>query len=515
MHGGRRGSRTRGMVAMVAVAVVAAAVSGVAVRWADRRSDGEPVATSGPTTTAKVSRRTLQLTDETTATLTFVSSATVTAPTAGTVTKLLAEGEVAAAGTVVAMVDGTPLVALYGDLPSYRDLSSSSSDGPDVYQLELNLVALGFDPDGEISIDESYDSATTAAVERWQESLGIDATGDVPQSLVAYIPGKVLIDDVTATVGGGIAAGGTLATGRLVERNLAVPSIPDGGTVSGVATAGTAVATGTVLFADGGYPVVAIEGDAAVLPRLDRDLELGVSAGEDVKLLEQMLAQLGFNDGGALTVDDTFDSSTERALSAWYASLGLTPADAGKFPDGGFVVVPSGLEVGATIVADGTDPGRETPVLSLTAPARVVTTTAPLGDDTFAVGASVTVEYPDGTTAPGTVTSVGTVATNSTGQPGGQATVPITIEVDQVPDSVAGFVEIPVTLQVVTKAIENAFVVPTSALVALSEGGYALEVVDGPETTHLIPVETGSFADGFVEVTGADLADGLDVVVPS
>lgn len=515
MHGGRRVSQTRTIVAMVAVAVAAATLSGIVVRWTDRRGDDGQVAATGPATTAKVSRRTLQLTDETTATLTFVSSATVTAPTAGTVTKLVAEGDVVAAGTTVAMVDGTPLVALYGDLPSYRDLSSSSTDGPDVYQLELNLVALGFDPDGDISIDENYDSATTAAVERWQESLGIDTTGDVPQSLVAYIPGKVLIDDVTANVGGGIAAGGTLATGRLVERNLAVPSAPDGGTVSGLATAGTAVKTGTVLFTEGGFPVVAIEGDGAVLPRLDRDLELGVSAGEDVKLLEEMLNQLGFNDGGSLTVDDTFTSSTENALGAWYTSLGLTPADSGKLPAGGFVVVPSGLEVGSAVVADGTDPGRETPVLSLTEPARVVTTTAPLGDDTFAVGATVTVEYPDGTTATGTVTSVGTVATNSTGQPGGQATVPITIEVDQVPDSVAGFVEIPVTLQVVTKAIENAFVVPTSALVALSEGGYALEVVDGPDVTHLIPVETGSFADGFVEVTGADLADGLDVVVPS
>jgi multidrug efflux pump subunit AcrA (membrane-fusion protein) len=167
------------------------------------------------------------------------------------------------------------------------------------------------------------------------------------------------------------------------------------------------------------------------------------------------------------------------------------------------------------VVADGTDPGRETPVLSLTAPARVVTTTAPLGDTTFAVGATVTVEYPDGTTAPGTVRTVGTVASNTSGQPGGEATVPITIQVDEVPESVAGFVEIPVTLQIVTKAIENAFVVPTSALVALAEGGYALEVVDSPGATHLIPVETGSFADGFVEVTGPDVADGLNVVVPS
>ena len=153
--------------------------------------------------------------------------------------------------------------------------------------------------------------------------------------------------------------------------------------------------------------------------------------------------------------------------------------------------------------------------MTLTAPARIVTTTAPLGDATFKVGAKVTVEFPDASTSPGTVTAIGTVATNATGQAGGQATVPVTIQVDQVPDSVSGFVQIPVTLKVVTKSIPNAFVVPTSALVALAEGGYGLEVVDGPAATHLIPIETGSFADGFVEVKGTALADGLSVVVPS
>lgn len=515
MSGGQRGSRARMIAALAATAVVAAGASGAAVRWADRRGGGQEADTAAATTTAKVTRRTLDLTDETTATLTFVSSATVSAPIAGTVTRLVAEGDVVSAGDVVAMVDGAPLVALYGALPPYRDLSSSSSDGADIYQLELNLVALGFDPDGAIAIDESYDSATTAAVEQWQDSLGLDTTGDVPQSLLTYVPGQVLIDDVTATVGGGVAAGGTLATGRLVERTLAVPSRPGGGAVTAAAAPGTAVTTGTVLFTQGGYPVVAVEGDAATLPRLGRDLKSGVSAGADVKLAEQMLAQLGFDDGGALTVDDTFDASTAAALAAWYTSLGLTPPDAGRLPAGGFVVVPAGLQVGTATVADGTDPGRETPVLSLTAPARVVTTSAPLGDDTFAVGATVTVVYPDGTTADGTVASVGTVATSSTGQPGGQATVPITIRVGEVPQSVAGFVEIPVTLRVVTEAIENAFVVPTSALVALAEGGYALEVADGIGATRLIGVETGSFADGFVEVTGADLTEGLDVVVPS
>jgi hypothetical protein len=53
--------------------------------------------------------------------------------------------------------------------------------------------------------------------------------------------------------------------------------------------------------------------------------------------------------------------------------------------------------------------------------------------------------------------------------------------------------------------------VPVQALLALAEGGYALETEGG----DLIGVETGAFADGFVEVAGQGLAEGLEVVVAS
>jgi len=33
---------------------------------------------------------------------------------------------------------------MYGSVPVYRRLSTSTTDGPDVRQLERNLVALGF-----------------------------------------------------------------------------------------------------------------------------------------------------------------------------------------------------------------------------------------------------------------------------------------------------------------------------------------------------------------------------------
>src|SRR5262249_48337616 len=125
-----------------------------------------------------------------------------------------------------------------------------------------------------------------------------------------------------------------------------------------------------------------------------------------------------------------------------------------------------------------------------------------------------------GTIQPGKVVAVGDVATNSSNTPGSTPSVPITIHVDNIPASVDNFVEIPVTLRAVNQSVPGAFVVPVSALVALAEGGYALEAVDGQtpdgtNITHLIGVTPGVFSDGFVAVTGNDLKDGLTVVVPS
>ena len=108
---------------------------------------------------------------------------------------------------------------------------------------------------------------------------------------------------------------------------------------------------------------------------------------------------------------------------------------------------------------------------------------------------------------------MGTVATNPSGTPGETPTVDITIRVDEIPASVDSFVAIPVTLRVVDEQVDDAFVVPTSALLALAEGGYALEVAstataDGTAADHLIAVEPGLFADGFVVVTGDQVRRG-------
>ena len=92
----------------------------------------------------------------------------------------------------------------------------------------------------------------------------------------------------------------------------------------------------------------------------------------------------------------------------------------------------------------------------------------------------------------------------------------------------------PVDVIVVTDSRENVMTVPVGALLALIEGGYAVEIVDsdragadasaspdgassasGDAPTHLVRVEPGLFDDGWVEITADGLEPGDAVVVPS
>ena len=56
---------------------------------------------------------------------------------------------------------------------------------------------------------------------------------------------------------------------------------------------------------------------------------------------------------------------------------------------------------------------------------------------------------------------------------------------------------------------KDVLTVPVAALLALAEGGYGVEVVDGGDR-RIVAVETGLFAGGRVEVTGDGHRRGHD-----
>jgi hypothetical protein len=75
----------------------------------------------------------------------------------------------------------------------------------------------------------------------------------------------------------------------------------------------------------------------------------------------------------------------------------------------------------------------------------------------------------------------------------------------------------PVQVGITTATVPNALVVPVTALLARSGGGYAVEVIGAGATNHLVPVSLGLFddAEGLVQVIAPGLAVSQRVVVPT
>ena len=67
----------------------------------------------------------------------------------------------------------------------------------------------------------------------------------------------------------------------------------------------------------------------------------------------------------------------------------------------------------------------------------------------------------------------------------------------------------PVTVHYVSAERRDVLAVPVTALLALAEGGYAVELEDG----RLVRVEPGLYAEGLVEVTGK-IDEGTTIRVP-
>ena len=283
------------------------------------------------------------------------------------------------------------------------------------------------------------------------------------------------------------------------------------GVVTSVAAVGTTVAPGGTLLSVDLEPTVLLAGAVPAF----RQLDVEASGGADIRQLEQGLVDLGH--GSGVTVDETFTAATARAVKAWEKALGRDEPD-GVVELGDVAFAPGAVRIAGITSAVGTQVKADTVVLEASATTKVVT--MEVGADAanrMDVGMAVALELPDGTATTGKVTAITEEAADpeAGGGPGAGPVVAVTVSLDD-PAAAEGVDSGSVEVSTERSRTDGAIAVPVAALLALAEGGYAVEVVDraAPGGSRLVAVEPGTYADGWVAVEGDGVRPGTPVVVP-
>lgn len=487
----------------ILAASVVAAVAVLAVAFSSSSSP-ETEAGNVEFSTATVQRRDLVVTETFAGTLGYGDPSAVTFRTspdgvetvfgglAGIVTNAPEEGVVVVAGEVLYEVNAAPVVVLYGDTPVYRALDRRTSDGEDIKFLEQSLVDLGYDPDGDIEIDEDFTSATADAIELLQEEIGANVDGGFALGEMLFAPGPTYVAEAL------VSDGDQVQFGQPVIALSAAPS----GTFTSLPEEGAIISEGDTIYRVDNRPTVLLYGDLPSYRAMTKGDE-----GADVAQLQVAL----INNLGLASLDlpiGTFDDATLQVVVAWQASIGAHPD--GVVNLGEVVFLPDSIRVGEVVASKGDTAVQGSRVIMASASSIFVTVELATTDRFLvAVDDIVAVELPDEAVVEGTVISIGTVAqTNQAGESFFEMIVTIND-----PAATLGLDEAPVDVDIISDSATNVLALPVTALLALAEGGYAVEVVD-EGSTRLVRVETGLFADGLVEVTGSGLSAGDVVIVP-
>ena len=284
-----------------------------------------------------------------------------------------------------------------------------------------------------------------------------------------------------------------------------------GGTLTWLPSAGQVIRQGQVLYKTGnGNPVVLLYGSVPSWRALDEG-----STGQDVTQLNHDLVKLGYASSSDVSVLgwDYYSWETQAGVEKLQSALGIS-VPPGSLPLGQVVFEPEALRVSQ--VSGSLGGPASGPVLAATSDRHVVMIPLDASQQSqVKAGDPVTVTLPDGTTTPGVVSAVGTVA--ATSGSGTNATTTIPVYVTLVRPSAAGTLDqAPATVNITTATARNALVVPVTALLAQAPSGYDVEVAGPENTRRWVPVTPGIFddTDGLVQVTGA-LTPGQRVVVPA
>lgn len=296
---------------------------------------------------------------------------------------------------------------------------------------------------------------------------------------------------------------GDLANTRVLQATLgfgvARPVKGGTGTVTKLPAAGQATELGKELYRVDDQPVVVFYGATPLF----RVLDVPGLKGSDVAVVMDNLAALGYQ-VGTRPNDVAKAELTPRvieALKKWQKALGVEQN--GTLAPGRVLVLDRPMRV-ATVKAQLGAPASEE-LFEITPTTRLVTAQVPVADaGVLKAGLAVVIVRPDNREVPGKITSV-------TPAPAQENSAGEKIDVVVSPDNPADVGDVdtaPVRLKLTTESRTGVLTVPLAALIALKEGGYALQLPGG----GLKAVQTGLYSQDKVEISGDGVTDGLEVV---
>lgn len=364
--GALRGRARRRLLAGVAVVLLTGAGASALIVGNPFAGSGKPAPgvsdNASRTALARVRRGTLSSQTSVSGTLGYAGSYSIVNEHQGTFTALPDAGAIVRCGRVLYRVANSPVALLCGGTPAYRSLSQGDS-GPDVRQLNANLVRLGYATRSALDPSSDYFGSETAyALERLQAHLKVDQTGSLSDGQAVFMPGPLRITRVTATLGTAAGPGAPVAqassTGRQVVVDLDAAqqsSVKVGDRVTitlpnNQATPGVVTSIGTVASSSRGSGAT-IPVDITLLhPRVTGTLDqapvqVQISTASVRNALVVPVDALLARAGGGYAVETVDGRGVHQ----------LVPVTPGLFDDAdGLVQVSGSLSAGERVVVPGT-----------------------------------------------------------------------------------------------------------------------------------------------------------------
>lgn len=299
--------------------------------------------------------------------------------------------------------------------------------------------------------------------------------------------------------------GDTTVTGTLRFSGSRAIQAGSDGIVTALPEPGTVLKSGDRLYSINDVPSFLLTGALPVW----RDFASGMDNGPDVKQLEQNLRDMGYF---TEEPDDRFRWATTEAIMRWQNAN--SQPETGRLPVGSVFFSSGDLRVGEISSPVGMRVGLGSDLYISTNTTQVVEANVKLADQQLAaLDTAVTVRLPGGESATGKVASVGTPTEIDGANGQKQTVIRLVISLDD-PVQASAFQQASVTVIIPSEKREAVLSVPVGALIAITPQQFGVEVVDDDGATTKMPVTTGLFAGGRVEINGDDIEAGQRVVVP-